>query len=88
MSILTKILLGIFIKQWDTTMDTVIEIKVSWWSSTQFQVETNGCNYDTKPSLDMQSLSEGKVNILGNNSISHSKQKRVYMYMCPFLNGF
>jgi hypothetical protein len=43
LTILAKILLGIFIKQWATIMDIVTKIQVSWSSSTQFQVETNGC---------------------------------------------
>jgi hypothetical protein len=36
----------------------------------------------------IRDVSRGKVNILGGHSIGHSKQKKVYMYMCPILNGF
>jgi hypothetical protein len=35
----------------------------------------------------IQSVPRGKVNILGGHSMCHSKQK-LYMYMCPILNGF
>jgi hypothetical protein len=36
----------------------------------------------------MQSVTGTKVNILGYHSIGHSKQKKLYMYMCPILNSF
>jgi hypothetical protein len=29
-----------------------------------------------------------KVNILGGHSIGHSKQKQMYIYMCPIPNDF
>jgi hypothetical protein len=48
---LTKILLGIFIKEWDTTMGIVIKNKSPAHSSRLKQI---GVNYDTKPSLDIQ----------------------------------
>jgi hypothetical protein len=35
----------------------------------------------------IQSVPGGKVNILGDHSIGHSKQK-LYAYMCPIPNGF
>jgi hypothetical protein len=35
----------------------------------------------------IQGVPGGKVNILGGHSIGHSKQK-LYMNMCPILNGF
>jgi hypothetical protein len=34
----------------------------------------------------VQDVSGGKVNILGDHSIGHSKQKSVYGYMCPIPN--
>jgi hypothetical protein len=36
----------------------------------------------------MQGVPGGEVIILGGHSIGHSKQKNVYTYMCPILNGF
>jgi hypothetical protein len=38
--------------------------------------------------LCIQNVPEGKVTILGGHSIGHSKQNKVYMYMCPITNGF
>jgi hypothetical protein len=35
----------------------------------------------------IQDVPRGKINILGGHSIGHSKQKRVYMYVCPIPNG-
>jgi hypothetical protein len=35
-----------------------------------------------------QDVPGGKVNTLGGHSIGHSKQKKLYMYMCPIPNGF
>jgi hypothetical protein len=35
----------------------------------------------------IQTVPEGKVNILGGHSISHSNRK-AYMYMCPIPNSF
>jgi hypothetical protein len=37
--------------------------------------------------LNIQSVLGGKVNILGDHSIGHSKQK-LYTNMCPIPNGF
>jgi hypothetical protein len=39
-------------------------------------------------SITTQSVPEGKVNIPGGHSIGHSKQKNVYIYMCPIPNAF
>jgi hypothetical protein len=35
----------------------------------------------------IQCVSGGKVDVLRGHSIGHSK-KKLYMYMCPILNGF
>jgi hypothetical protein len=37
--------------------------------------------------MHIQSVPEGKINILGGDIIGHSKQK-LYMYMCPIPSGF
>jgi hypothetical protein len=36
----------------------------------------------------MQNVLRVKTDILGGKSIGHSKQKKLYTYMCPILNGF
>jgi hypothetical protein len=36
----------------------------------------------------IQGVPGGKVNILVGDSIGHSKQKKLYMNMCPIPNGF
>jgi hypothetical protein len=36
----------------------------------------------------IQGVPGGKVNILGGHNTGHSKQKSLYMYMCPIPNGF
>jgi hypothetical protein len=36
----------------------------------------------------IQDISGGEVNILGGHIIGHSKQKKVYTYMCPIPNSF
>jgi len=36
----------------------------------------------------IQGVPGGKVSILGGHTIGHSKQKKLYMNMCPILNGF
>jgi hypothetical protein len=35
-----------------------------------------------------QGVPGGKVNILGGHSIGHSKQKKIYMNICPIPMGF
>jgi hypothetical protein len=35
----------------------------------------------------IQSVSGGKLNILGGHCIRHSKKKKLYTYMCPIPNG-
>jgi hypothetical protein len=36
----------------------------------------------------IQNVPGRKVNILGGHSIGHSKQVKIYKYMCPIPNGF
>jgi hypothetical protein len=36
----------------------------------------------------LQAVPGGNVNIPEGHSIGHSRQKKVYMYMCPILDGF
>jgi hypothetical protein len=51
--------------------------------------EDCGLFYDILNTQTIQNVPGGKVNILGGNSIGHSKQNvYTYMYMCPILNGF
>jgi hypothetical protein len=42
----------------------------------------------TEISKYIQSVPGGKVNIMGGHSIGHYKQKKIYVYMCPILDGF
>jgi hypothetical protein len=44
--------------------------------------------YDDISIENIQSIHGGKVNILGGHSVGHSKQRSVYMYMCPIPNTF
>jgi hypothetical protein len=51
-----------------------------------FQIISNSSARQTSHAI--QDVPGGNANILGGHSIGHSKQKEVYMYMCPIPNGF
>jgi hypothetical protein len=46
------------------------------------------CTWSQEFQLYTQYVPGGNVNILGSHTVGHSKQKKMYIYMCPLPNGF